>query len=131
MMSNLKAIASWKNWDRGAWARYKALQTKLDRVVAVKILSHTRSGDDRAVARFEREMKAVGRFDHPHIVRAYDARERAGVPPVLIMEFVEGMDLGQLVRRLGPLPVADAASSPAIRPSDCSTSTSKDLSIAI
>ena len=56
-------------------AVYKALHTKLDRVVAIKILSRTRSGDDRAIARFEREMKAVGRFDHPHIVRAYDARE--------------------------------------------------------
>ena len=60
-----------------------------------------------AIARFEREMKAVGRFDHPHIVRAYDAREIGGAP-VLIMEFVEGMDLGRLVQRLGPLPVADA-----------------------
>jgi uncharacterized protein (TIGR03067 family) len=60
-----------------------------------------------AVARFEREMKAIGRLDHPNIVRAYDAREIEG-KPVLIMEYVEGLDLGKLVRRLGPLPVADA-----------------------
>ncbi len=59
----------------GMGAVYKALHTKLDRVVAIKILSRGRAGDDRAIARFEREMKAVGRFDHPHIVRAYDARE--------------------------------------------------------
>ena len=91
----------------GMGAVYKALHTKLDRVVAIKILSRTRSGDDRAIARFEREMKAVGRFDHPHIVRAYDAREIER-HPVLIMEFVEGMDLGHFVRRLGPLPTADA-----------------------
>jgi len=93
----------------GMGAVYKALHTKLDRVVAIKILSRGRAGDERAIARFEREMKAVGRFDHPHIVRAYDARAGGtGVPPVLIMEFVEGMDLGRLVRRLGPLPMADA-----------------------
>ncbi|MGD0384040.1 MAG: serine/threonine-protein kinase, partial [Thermoguttaceae bacterium] len=93
----------------GMGAVYKALHTKLDRVVAIKILSRGRSGDERAIARFEREMKAVGRFDHPHIVRAYDARAGGtGVPPVLIMEFVDGMDLGRLVRCLGPLPTADA-----------------------
>jgi len=91
----------------GMGAVYKALHTKLDRVVAIKILSRGRSGDQRAIARFEREMKAVGRFDYPHIVRAYDAREIEG-SPVLIMEFVEGMDLGRLVQRLGPLPIADA-----------------------
>jgi serine/threonine protein kinase len=91
----------------GMGAVYKALHKKLDRVVAVKILARGRSGDERAIARFEREMKAVGRFDHPHIVRAYDAREIGG-SPVLVMEFVEGMDLGRLVQRLGPLPIADA-----------------------
>ncbi|MGD0519017.1 MAG: polysaccharide biosynthesis/export family protein, partial [Thermoguttaceae bacterium] len=91
----------------GMGAVYKALHTKLDRVVAIKILSRGRSGDQRAIARFEREMKAVGRFDHPHIVRAYDAREIGGAP-VLIMEFVEGMDLGRLVQRLGPIPMAEA-----------------------
>jgi serine/threonine protein kinase/protein involved in polysaccharide export with SLBB domain len=91
----------------GMGAVYKALHTKLDRVVAIKILTRGRAGDERAITRFEREMKAVGRFDHPHIVRAYDAREIGGAP-VLIMEFVEGMDLGRLVRRLGPLPTADA-----------------------
>ncbi len=91
----------------GMGAVYKALHTKLDRVVAIKILSRGRAGDERAIARFEREMKAVGRFDHPHIVRAYDAREIGGAP-VLIMEFVVGMDLGRLVQRLGPLPIAEA-----------------------
>jgi RND family efflux transporter MFP subunit len=91
----------------GMGAVYKALHTKLDRTVAIKILTRARAGDQRAIARFEREMKAVGRFDHPHIVRAYDAREIDGAP-VLVMEYVEGMDLGRMVQRLGPLPVAEA-----------------------
>ena len=52
-------------------------------------------------------MKAVGRLAHPNIVQAYDAREIDGTP-VLIMEFVDGLDLAEIVRRLGPLPVADA-----------------------
>ena len=85
---------------------YRAVHTKLDRVVALKVLPKGRADDQQAIARFEREMKAIGRLDHPNIVRAYDAREIEG-KPVLIMEHVEGLDLGKLVRRCGPLPVAD------------------------
>ena len=64
---------------RGGMGRvYRALQTKLDRVVALKVLPSHRMDDRRAIARFEREMKAIGRLDHPHIVHAYDAREIDG-----------------------------------------------------
>ncbi len=86
---------------------YKALQTKLDRVVAVKVLPRGRVGDRQAISRFEREMKAVGRLAHPNIVQAFDAREIDDTP-VLIMEFVDGLDLAEIVRRVGPLPMADA-----------------------
>lgn len=86
---------------------YKALHTKLDRVVALKVLMVSRVGDRRAVARFEREMKAVGKLDHRHIVRAHDAREIDGTP-MLVMEYIEGLDLAEVVRRVGPMSVADA-----------------------
>lgn len=86
---------------------YKALHTELDRVVAVKVLPAGRLADEEAIARFKREIKAVGRLDHPNIVRAYDAR-RIGQTHFLVMEFVEGLDLAELVRRRGPLGVADA-----------------------
>ena len=86
---------------------YKALHTKLDRVVAVKVLPRGRGGDPQAISRFEREMRAVGRLAHPNIVQAYDAREIDGTP-VLIMEFVDGLDLAEIVRRLGLIPVAEA-----------------------
>ena len=86
---------------------YKAIQPGLDRVVALKILPRELAADAQAVGRFQREMKAVGRLDHPNIVRAYDAREIEG-HLVLVMECVEGLDLAELVDRLGPLPVADA-----------------------
>ena len=93
---------------RGGMGRvYKALQTKLDRVVAVKVLSRDRGGDRRSINRFEREMKAVGRLAHPNIVQAYDARE-IDCLPVLIMEFVDGLDLADIVRLIGRAPVADA-----------------------
>src|SRR5208337_2097833 len=86
---------------------YKALHTKLDRVVTVKVLPRDRVGDRQSINRFEREMKAVGRLAHPNIVQAYDAREIDDMP-VLIMEFVDGLDLAAMVRRVGTVPVAEA-----------------------
>ena len=86
---------------------YKAWHTELERMVALKVLSKDLMHDESAVARFRREMKAVGRFDHPNIVRAHDAREIDGTY-FLVMEYVDGMDLSELVARTGPLPVADA-----------------------
>ncbi|MCE5268688.1 MAG: TIGR03067 domain-containing protein, partial [Planctomycetaceae bacterium] len=91
----------------GMGAVYKAIHRRLDRVVAIKVLPRGRLDDARAVVRFEREMKAIGRLDDPHIVRANDAREIDG-RLVLVMEFVEGLDLGKIVHRLGKLDVADA-----------------------
>ena len=86
---------------------YKALHTKLKRTVAVKLLPVDRQRLPQAVSRFHREMEAVGRVDHPNIVRAHDAGEADG-QFFLAMEFVEGVTLASLVRRLGPLDVADA-----------------------
>ncbi len=91
----------------GMGAVYKALHTKLDRVVALKVLSRQRMEDGRAISRFEREIRALGKFSHPNVVQAFDAREIDGMP-VLIMEYVDGLDLAEIVRRTGPLPVAEA-----------------------
>ena len=52
-------------------------------------------------------MEAVGRLDHPNLVRAHDAGEAEG-QHFLVLEFVDGTDLRKLVRERGPLPVADA-----------------------
>ncbi len=93
---------------RGGMGRvFKARHTKLDRIVALKILPRGRLDDSRAIQRFEREMRAIGRLNHPHVVHAYDAREIDHMP-VLIMEYIDGMDLEQLARRLGSLPVTEA-----------------------
>jgi len=94
----------------GMGAVYKALHTKLDRVVALKLLPGERMQERGAVARFEREMRAVGKLDHPNIVRASDADEKDGLH-YLVMEYVEGLDLSELVQRAGPLPIADACAA--------------------
>ncbi len=93
---------------RGAMGTvFKALHTKLGRTVALKVLPKGRTANRRAVARFEREMKIVGALDHPNIVRAYDAREVDGTR-MLVMEYIQGLNLSELVRRAGPLPIAGA-----------------------
>jgi WD40 repeat protein/serine/threonine protein kinase len=91
----------------GMGAVYKAEHTKLKRIVALKVLPKGRMDNPSAVARFEREMEAVGRLDHPNIVRAMDAREIDGTC-FLVMEYVTGMNLHELVRYRGSLGVADA-----------------------
>jgi serine/threonine protein kinase len=86
---------------------YQALHTKLKRIVALKVLPSVRLRNPHAISRFEREMEAVGRLDHPHIVRAIDAGEADGAH-FLVMEYVAGWDLSTLSRHCGPLPVAEA-----------------------
>ena len=91
----------------GMGAVYKAVHTRLKRLVAMKMLPASRLADPQAVARFQREMEAVGQLDHPHLVRAHDAGEAEG-QHFLVMEYLDGIDLARLVRRTGPLSVADA-----------------------
>jgi serine/threonine protein kinase len=86
---------------------YRGVHRKLKRPVAIKLLPAERMSDKRAVTRFLREMEAVGRLDHPNIVRAYDAGEVEGTF-YLAMEFVDGVDVGQLVRGGKRLSVPDA-----------------------
>ena len=93
---------------RGAWgAVYRARHIKLDQVVAVKVLDSSRLQSTQAVDRFLQEMKAAGQLNHPNIVRATDAGEDRGFH-YLVMEFVDGIDAGRLLSRVGPLAVADA-----------------------
>ena len=70
----------------GMGAVWKARHTKLDKLVALKILPPHLMTDENAVARFAREMKAVGKLEHPHIVRAMDAGEAAGSLAGVILE---------------------------------------------
>ena len=86
---------------------YKALHTKLDKVVALKVLAANRM-QDSFVQRFEREMKAIGKLEHPNIVRAMDAGEVDG-QHYLVMELVDGVDLSQLLKDFGPLSIANAS----------------------
>jgi len=93
--------------EGGFGAVYKAVHTRLGKNFAIKILPSEKLADPNIVARFQREMKAVGALEHPNIVRATDAGEVDGCH-FLVMEFVDGVTLAELVRRRGPLPVREA-----------------------
>jgi serine/threonine protein kinase len=86
---------------------YKAQHTQMKRVVAVKILPPSALNDATSVQRFQREVQAAARLLHPNIVTAFDAGQARG-QHYLVMEYVEGEDLAQLVKRQGPLPVGMA-----------------------
>src|SRR5579863_475395 len=84
---------------------FKARHDKLQRDVVVKFLRHAH--DPHALSRFRREMKAVGSIEHPNIVWASDAGEHHGTP-YIVMEYLAGQTLQQLIAANGPLQVADA-----------------------
>ncbi|MGO8751083.1 MAG: bifunctional serine/threonine-protein kinase/formylglycine-generating enzyme family protein [Thermoguttaceae bacterium] len=86
---------------------FKAEHRRMKRVVAVKMMAGTALKSPDAVKRFYREVEAAAKLEHPNIVTAHDAREHEGVH-YLVMQFVDGKDLGAIVREKGPLLVSQA-----------------------
>ncbi|MCA9175104.1 MAG: protein kinase [Planctomycetales bacterium] len=93
--------------EGGMGAVYKAKHTRLEKLVALKVVPQWRIREPQALARFQAEMRAVGRLEHPNIVRAMDAGEIDGTH-FLVMEYVRGADLSKLITLHGPLPIPDA-----------------------
>ena len=93
---------------RGGMGRvYKAVHQTMGRFVAIKLLSPDLTKTDRARELFEREVKAAAKLNHPNIVIAFDALP-IGDRFILVMEFVDGPNLSQLVKEQGPLPIEQA-----------------------
>jgi serine/threonine protein kinase len=82
----------------------KAEHTRMERLVALKVLSSKVIKEPDALARFHREVKAAARLSHPNIVTAHDADEAKGTH-FLVMEYVDGVDLASQVQQHGRLPV--------------------------
>jgi serine/threonine protein kinase len=89
---------------------YRARDTRLQRTVAIKVLSPELSGDIASRDRFEREARSIASLNHPHICTLYDVGDHAG-NAFLVMELLEGQTLAsRLARVKGGLPVAEALS---------------------
>ena len=86
---------------------YLAEHVLMQRRVAIKVLPKQRVADTSYLARFQREAQAAATLDHRNIVRVYDV-DNAGDIHYLVMEYVEGRDLQQIVKQDGPLEPAIA-----------------------
>lgn len=92
-----------RNIGEGGMANvYLAIDTILNRKVAVKILRGDLATDEKFVRKFQREASAASNLDHPNIVGIYDVGEDDG-NYYIVMEYVEGQTLKSLIKRRGAL----------------------------
>jgi serine/threonine protein kinase len=84
---------------------YRARDTRLDRVVAVKVLASHLSSSPELKQRMEREARAISSLNHPHICQLYDIGSQDGTD-FLVMEFLEGETLAEKLRN-GGLPLTE------------------------
>ncbi len=85
---------------------YRARDTRLDRIVALKVLPEHLAADPQFRDRFDREARVISQLDHPHICALYDVGEQDGTS-FLVMQYLEGETLAERLAK-GPLPLTDA-----------------------
>jgi eukaryotic-like serine/threonine-protein kinase len=104
-------IGSYRIIDRlgsgGAGLVYLARHAVLEKRFAIKVLPQACAADPGVIARFRREARAAALLDHPNVVQVYDFREEDGLS-YIVMEYIEGPTLQQLLHRRKRLAVATA-----------------------
>ncbi|HMP58505.1 MAG TPA: protein kinase [Gemmatales bacterium] len=91
----------------GTGSVYLAAHIPMRRLVAIKVLPAAQLKDKATLERFLREARAIAALDHPHLVHAYDAGQE-GTKHFLVMEYVDGSSLQDVVSKGKPLPTARA-----------------------
>lgn len=86
---------------------YRAVDTSLQRDVAIKVLREQYASHEGFDSRFEREARAAARISHPNVISVYDYG-RQGTMPYIVMQFVDGPNLKEYVREEGPLTTEEA-----------------------
>ena len=87
---------------------FLARDRRLNRLVAIKVLNPDRANQQRSLARFEREAQVGGQLQHENLVRIYDVG-LFNQSPYLVMEYIEGLTVADLITRQGRLSPAQAA----------------------
>jgi eukaryotic-like serine/threonine-protein kinase len=89
-------------------AVFEAVQLRLDRRVAVKMMAPDLAGDAESLARFRREVKILSKLAHPNVVQLLDFGTSVSGHPYIVTEFLDGEDLEGRLERVGPMPLARA-----------------------
>ncbi|MCC7367946.1 MAG: protein kinase [Chloroflexi bacterium] len=87
---------------------YLARDLRTNVTVAVKILHAHVAREAGLVQRFATEADVARRLQGPNVARALDSGQEAGIPPYLVMEYVQGLPLSEIIRRRGQMPVQEA-----------------------
>jgi serine/threonine-protein kinase len=87
---------------------YRALDLRLEQIVAIKFLPDAKAGQAAFAERLLSEVRIARQITHPNVCRVYDIGEIDG-QPFITMEYVDGEDLGSLLRRIGRIPADKAA----------------------
>ena len=93
----------------GMGSVYRGKHVLMDKTVAIKVLRPALAGDDAVVARFSREAKAASKISHPHAVSVTDFGEAENGVVFLVMEYLDGRTLKDVIAAEGPLQVERAA----------------------
>src|ERR1043165_7238171 len=92
--------------EGGMGCVYRATHVLMGKTVAIKVRPPALAADDKIVARFPREAKAASRISHPHAINVTDFGESENGIVYLVMEFLRGRTLKEIVRTGGPMPLA-------------------------
>ncbi len=94
--------------EGGMGAVYEAVQLRLNKRVAVKLMARELAANHEALARFHREAEITSHLGHPHLVTVIDFGTAESGEPYLVMEYLEGEDLDHRLRRVGRLSIETA-----------------------
>ncbi len=92
--------------EGGMGTVYRGRHVLMDKIVAIKVLRPGLAADEKVVARFSREARAASRISHPHALVVTDFGEAEGGIVFLVMEYLEGETLKEVIRREGQLPLS-------------------------
>jgi serine/threonine protein kinase len=92
----------------GVGVVFAATHLGLDQTVAIKLLQRSAFVSDENVSRFEREVRVLARISSEHVARVMDTGQLPTGEPFMVLEHLEGEDLGVVIKERGPIPIAEA-----------------------
>jgi serine/threonine-protein kinase len=91
--------------EGGMGTVYRGTHVLMDKTVAVKVLRPSLAADEKIVARFSREARAASKISHPHALSVTDFGESENGVVFLVMEYLDGKTLKEIIREAGPMPL--------------------------